>query len=115
MAKVHSDSKIGLRVQFSGHAAGGIPFAALPRSGDEIEAALLRHAEDFEMLVRRHVKPHAIGDYFIAQTIEREFTCSGCGAAWTEKSSTYNGGCCAADEANNPEATEPLEMADDAS
>lgn len=28
--------------------------------------------------------------------------CEHCGSRWTEKSTTYNGGCCAKDEAANP-------------
>lgn len=103
MARIHSDTKLDLLVQFSGRPAGGGFFTGNPKTGPEIEAALRRHVEDFEMLVRRHVKPHAIGDYLISQTIERDFSCSACGAKWTETSEAYNGGCCAADEANNPE------------
>jgi hypothetical protein len=67
--------------------------------------------EDFEMLLRRHVQPHAEGDYSQMPVIRREFSCSACGSTWTEKSETYTGGCCEADEANNPEAISEQESA----
>jgi hypothetical protein len=34
--------------------------------------------------------------------IDEEAKCGFCGYRWTEKSTTYNGGCCDADEAHNP-------------
>lgn len=54
---------------------------------EEIATAIRRHVDDIE-----------------GATVEfdTEATCSHCGATWTEDSNTYNGGCCADDEKNNP-------------
>jgi hypothetical protein len=49
--------------------------------------------------VRRHVDN--VGSASVM--FDTVATCSHCGAAWTEDSDQYNGGCCDADEAANPE------------
>lgn len=36
-------------------------------------------------------------------TFETDYSCEHCKASWTEKSETFNGGCCNLDEANDPE------------
>lgn len=52
--------------------------------------------------IRRHVdgcgKPYLFADH--------EFVCEHCGSRWSEKSDTYNGGCCGKDEENAPKAEE---------
>lgn len=56
-----------------------------------------RRCEDIVAQVRRHVD-----GVRTARVMPESFGCSFCGASWTETSFTYNGGCCDADEANNP-------------
>lgn len=63
-------------------------------------------AEEIERLVKVHVVPEADHYGFHRTIIEREFKCSFCNRPWTEKSETYNGGCCAEDEKSNPEPAE---------
>jgi hypothetical protein len=60
-----------------------------------------REASDIVDQVRRHVDCDARD---VSIETETDDACSYCGARWTEASSTYNGGCCAEDEASNPSA-----------
>lgn len=39
----------------------------------------------------------------VSVVYETEEVCEHCGYPWTEESTTYNGGCCARDELENPE------------
>jgi hypothetical protein len=55
--------------------------------------------------VKRHVDQ--VGRVYVEA--ESEPVCEHCGYAWTEKSSTYNGGCCDKDEQANPSPTGILE------
>lgn len=54
--------------------------------------------EEIGEQVRRHVDSVAGVDI----EFDREAFCSHCGSEWTERDDTYNGGCCAEDEAGNP-------------
>jgi len=104
MAKTHTDTDVGLNIMFTGMASGGRRYIAEPKDGAGIEARKRRFLEDFEVLLRRHVLPHADGEFSQSPVFKREFSCSHCLAPWTEQSETYNGGCCEGDEANNPES-----------
>jgi hypothetical protein len=50
--------------------------------------------------------PRLLDDYEVEidWKIERDNRCEHCNGTWTEDSADYNGGCCDADEANNPDA-----------
>lgn len=67
--------------------------AQAEQAANAIQAAVRRHlghdhARDWEsVIVRRDAK----------------FVCESCGADWTEKSDTYNGGCCTSDEEDHEE------------
>lgn len=50
--------------------------------------------------IKRHVED--VGH--VSVETDTEDVCEHCGYAWTETSSTYNGGCCESDEANAPQA-----------
>ena len=72
------------------------PFIVTDRTVD----SEIRACQDIVDQIHRHV------DDVGAATIEMDtnYVCSHCGEPWTEESDEYNGGCCDADEANNPEA-----------
>ncbi len=63
----------------------------------------IREADDFWALVKRHVLPHFDGLAEVDTHMVEEAVCQHCNWRWTEDSPEYNGGCCAMDEANNPE------------
>lgn len=65
-------------------------------------ATMEDQAADLVTSIKRHV------DHVAAAYAVYDFACKSCGAKWTEKSHDYNGGCCDADEANNPNP-EPLD------
>lgn len=56
-------------------------------------------ANELVASIKRHCDLE--GDVYV-DTV-REARCEHCGDAWTEASNVYNGGCCDADEAANPE------------
>jgi hypothetical protein len=68
-----------------------------------------RAGDNLVALVQRHILPHldAIAPYCsgldISQQCEDDARCEHCNWKWTEESAAYNGGCCAKDEANDPE------------
>lgn len=54
----------------------------------------------------RAMLPRTLGrDYVldIGGHVQSDYVCEHCGYRWTEKSTTYNGGCCDKDEEANPE------------
>ena len=59
-------------------------------------------AADIISQIRRHVD--GISNMEIVEDVECQ--CEHCGSDWTEDSDTYNGGCCDADELNNPNPEE---------
>lgn len=58
-----------------------------------------RAAEAIHAAVRRHLL-HDFGRYMGGTYVRRDakFVCENCQSPWTEKSDTYNGGCCISDE-----------------
>ncbi len=99
MAKLHADTDVSLVIEFTGKPRYGTFFlGGDPKTGPEIEARKLRMADEFEKLITRHIAPHFSGDFSPRVARERRFVCEGCGSVWTEKSDTYNGGCCSQDE-----------------
>lgn len=68
------------------------------RDEDRIERIMEQTCNEIKEAVKRHVDD--VDDVIIKYDLEHE--CSECGWQWTEDSDTYNGGCCAADEQNNP-------------
>ncbi len=78
------DESVGI---FSGTRRQTAPQAL--RSANEIKDAIRRHlSHDFGDVMERNIDIEA----------QTKVTCDSCGEAWTEKSDTYNGGCCDADE-----------------
>ena len=70
----------------------------------------MNHPPDFEKQMRKRceeiieeIKRHVDEVHSCWIIEEKQETCSHCGYKWTEKSETYNGGCCDEDEKNNPE------------
>lgn len=61
------------------------------------ERDMERRCEAIAADIKRHVD--SVGS--IGIEFDCDDVCSHCGNAWTEKSDTYNGGCCEQDEANN--------------
>lgn len=66
-----------------------------------------QYKEDCESIITE-IKRHVDGVGSSHVVFDSEPLCSFCGGRWTEKSETYNGGCCDKDEVNNPE---PVEVA----
>lgn len=64
-----------------------------------IEAEYESNCKDIIDQIERHVD----GVHHAQVRSESEYVCEYCGFGWTEDSDTYNGGCCAEDERNNPD------------
>ena len=83
---------------------GVVSISSIERSETETERMCERIAAD----IRRHVDdlPSSWSDHSRGVHVawDNEPFCSHCSSPWTEKSETYNGGCCAEDEKNNPDA-----------
>jgi hypothetical protein len=73
-----------------------------PIEGEEHERVQKAAADEIMALIRRHVIPHAPVGFHMFAKATRDYRCSYCNCNWTEKSETYNGGCCAKDEEHNP-------------
>ncbi|WP_353265838.1 hypothetical protein [Gemmatimonas sp.] len=97
----------GYRIDVQPRGLGDFGFASVGTGllyghGEDARQRILRdekeRCDDIAQDIRRHV------DNVRRVTVEEETeaVCSFCGHAWTEESTTYNGGCCDADEANNP-------------
>lgn len=48
--------------------------------------------------IAKDIKRHVDNVRHCSVEFDQEHVCEHCGAAWTEESDTYNGGCCSADE-----------------
>lgn len=70
------------------------------------KARMQRDKEDRANEVLADVKRHVDNVDSAWVEFDQEALCEHCGSSWTEKSTTYNGGCCDADEAANPDTTE---------
>lgn len=97
MPKVLSDSQVKVVIDLQA------PRWVQGDPAEKREAWLKRNADEVEMLIKRHVRPHMDCEAYIGTEVSRDFCCSHCGHAWTEESPAYNGGCCEEDEKNNPE------------
>lgn len=53
---------------------------------------------------RDAIKRHCDGVGYVEIKHDTDDLCEHCGSYWTANSDTYNGGCCAEDEKNSPEA-----------
>ena len=71
--------------------------------GEAHEKANRRVLDEIEALITRHVAPRSPVNFAFRREAERDYRCEFCNTPWTEKSETYNGGCCARDEECNPE------------
>lgn len=49
------------------------------------------------------IKRHVDNARHIEVEFDQDSVCEHCGAAWTETSNTYNGGCCSKDEESAPQ------------
>jgi len=77
-------------------------------AGPRSEAEERRICEKIARKINRHLSfsEDDRGDVRVVSDAAPE--CSNCNSKWTEKSETYNGGCCAEDEKANPNPdTEP--------
>lgn len=64
------------------------------------DAAQETNALIVKTAIEKHIKKN---DYpYNGINIEHNFQCGHCKSKWTERSTEYNGGCCAEDEKNNP-------------
>lgn len=66
------------------------------------EQAIRQMCEDIKRDIQRHID-NIDGVRVVSDLCE---TCECCGSSWTEKGTTYNGGCCDQDEKNNPNPEE---------
>jgi hypothetical protein len=76
------------------------PFSRREWTADYAKAS----ADQFVTLVKRHVFPHFLDAAHTNVRFANNAHCEHCLHAWTEASTTYNGGCCDKDEDANPEA-----------
>ena len=65
------------------------------------EQALDALAEFLEIL--RGIQGQTFRNYDLEHRLHEDARCEHCNWAWTEQGTTYNGGCCAKDEANSPD------------
>jgi len=72
-------------------------FARRSWMGDSYLKEKKELAEEMLSQIKRHVD----GAKHAQIVTEKEYFCSHCGHKWTEKSITYNGGCCEKDEEQN--------------
>jgi hypothetical protein len=71
-------------------------------------AKRLKDMKSIAKNIAEQIKRHVDDVASVEVEAETEAVCSHCGGDWTEDGSDYNGGCCAEDEAHNPEnATQP--------
>lgn len=65
-----------------------------PKEVKRLERDEEDRCNDIASEIKRHV------DYVSSVSVEfdQDSVCEHCGSKWTEESTTYNGGCCAADE-----------------
>lgn len=69
---------------------------------DTSTETLERRCREIAASIRRHIDE--IGSVWIES--DSNNTCEHCGEPWTESNADYNGGCCDADEAANPNPSE---------
>jgi len=60
---------------------------------EKIHQIMIRRSDDMVGEIKRHID----GFEGVQACYDTEYVCEHCGAAWTEESETYNGGCCAPD------------------
>jgi hypothetical protein len=72
--------------------------------GARSEEESRKAAEHIAGMIRRHVRPLDDDRGEVIVACDSEPQCSHCGSKWTGDSRDYNGGCCAMDEEQNPEA-----------
>lgn len=98
--------RTNFRVEVYPREASDLGFASISRL-TRSEAETERACEQIADEIRRHVDglPSRWNspNRGVNITWDNEPVCSHCGSPWTEKSDTYNGGCCAKDEDANPE------------
>lgn len=103
MSKI--DQRTNYRVEVRPRAASDFGIASIS-SVTRTEKETISICERIAADIRRHVDdlPSRWSDYDRGVQVvwDNEPVCSHCGNAWTEKSDSYNGGCCAEDEKNNP-------------
>jgi hypothetical protein len=90
--------RTNFRVEVTPRHPGDFGFASVsgqpyPEAEQELDC---QHIAD---QIKRHVDGlPSWNNRGVAVIWDTETTCEHCGAVWTEEDSTYNGGCCAADE-----------------
>ena len=67
---------------------------------DKIRALMKVRCEEIAKQIKRHCDDFS----GVAVIGEPVYVCAHCGYDWGTESETYNGGCCAKDEENNPDA-----------
>lgn len=101
MPKIHSETEVQIVLTITGNAARGQAFLHPVKTVEEIEARKFRLQDDLNSLIKRHVSIHSPGEYNVDEIRRRLYVCPHCQAPWTEKSDTFNGGCCDADLEND--------------
>lgn len=80
----------------------GLLYGRGPDAQKRIEKDMEARCSEMISDIKRHIDN--VGSVHI--DFDQEYVCEHCGAGWTEKSSTYNGGCCDKDEENAPPGDE---------
>ena len=76
----------------------GLLYGSGPDAQKRIEKDMQERCNEMISDIKRHVDN--VGHVYI--DFDQEYVCEHCGSTWTEKSSTYNGGCCDKDEESAP-------------
>lgn len=78
----------------------GLVYGRGPDAQARIEKDWQERCEQIVKDVERHVSD--VSSAYVE--FDQQPVCSHCGWPWTEESTTYNGGCCDADEAGRPDS-----------
>lgn len=82
---------------------GGFSISNVHGHGKDADARREREYQERCEEMVRDAKRHVDNLQYAEVEFDQEPVCSYCGSRWTEKSTTYNGGCCDEDEKNNPD------------
>lgn len=72
-----------------------------PDAQQRIERDMQSRCDDIAADIKRHADN--VGNVYV--DFDQEHVCEHCGSTWTEKSASYNGGCCSKDEEGAPHET----------
>lgn len=75
-------------------------YLPLPTPDVAVAGKVSKWAQELKVLIRRRVDELEAAEMTVDLIVSE--TCDACGAEWTERSTTFNGGCCDADMLNAP-------------